>query len=75
MAKAMRDAAQVSKLPAYGPGGTYNGFRLDAPMADRIDYIFVDRHFDVLKYAVLSDSLNGRYPSVHHPVVARVLLK
>jgi len=75
MSKAMRDAAQVSKLPAYGPGGTYNGFRLDAPMADRIDYIFVDRHFDVLKYAVLSDSLNGRYPSDHHPVVARVLLK
>jgi endonuclease/exonuclease/phosphatase family metal-dependent hydrolase len=75
MSKTLVDARQASKAPAYGPVGTYNGFRLDAPMADRIDYIFVDRHFDVLKYGVLSDSLGGRYPSDHHPVVARVTLK
>jgi endonuclease/exonuclease/phosphatase family metal-dependent hydrolase len=75
MSAAMRDASRVSKTPPYGPAGTFNGFHLDAPMADRIDYIFVDRHVDVLKYAVLSDSLNGRYPSDHHPVVARVVLQ
>jgi endonuclease/exonuclease/phosphatase family metal-dependent hydrolase len=28
----------------------------------------------VLKYAVLSDHLDGRFPSDHHPVVARLLL-
>ena len=75
MSKTLVDARQASQAPAYGPVGTYNGFRLDAPMLDRIDYIFVDRHFDVLKYGVLSDSLGGRYPSDHHPVVARVTLK
>ena len=75
MSKAMRDAARVSTTPPYGPAGTYNGFRLDAPMQDRIDYIFVDRHAEVRKYAVLSDSIHGRYPSDHHPVVARVVLK
>jgi endonuclease/exonuclease/phosphatase family metal-dependent hydrolase len=75
MSKALRDARTASKAPPYGPSGTYNGFKLDAPMADRIDYIFVDRHFDVLKYATLSDSLDGRYPSDHHPVIARVVLK
>jgi endonuclease/exonuclease/phosphatase family metal-dependent hydrolase len=75
MSSAMRDAARVSQTPPYGPSGTFNGFHLDAPMAERIDYIFVDRHLDVLKYAVLSDSLNGRYPSDHHPVVARVVLR
>jgi len=75
MAKAMRDAAKVSKAPPYGPEGTFNAFHLDAAMLDRIDYIFVDRHFDVLKYAVLSDSRDRRYPSDHHPVVARVILK
>jgi len=74
MAKAMRDAARVSKAPPYGPAGTFNGFRLDAAMRDRIDYIFVDRHVEVLKYAVLSDSFDRRYPSDHHPVVARVTL-
>ncbi|MGI4719056.1 MAG: endonuclease/exonuclease/phosphatase family protein [Janthinobacterium lividum] len=75
MATAMRDAARVSKAPPYGPSGTYNGFRLDAAMSDRIDYIFVDRHVEVLKYAVLSDSVERRYPSDHHPVVARVVFR
>ena len=75
MAKAMRDAARVSKAPPYGPTGTFNNFRLDAAMNDRIDYIFVDRHAEVLKYAVLSDSLDRRYPSDHHPVVARIIVK
>ncbi|WP_332852272.1 endonuclease/exonuclease/phosphatase family protein [Duganella sp. S19_KUP01_CR8] len=75
MAKAMRDAFRVSAAPPYGPVGTFNDFHLDAAMTERIDYIFVDRHFDVQKYAVLSDSLDRRYPSDHHPVVARVNLK
>jgi endonuclease/exonuclease/phosphatase family metal-dependent hydrolase len=75
MSTTLRDASQVSKTPPYGPKGTYNGFHLDSPMLDRIDYIFVDGHFDVLKYAVLSDTLDRRYPSDHDPVVARVVLK
>lgn len=75
MAKAMRDAFRVSAAPPYGPVGTFNDFHLDAAMTERIDYIFVDRHFDVQKYAVLSDSLDRRYPSDHHPVVARIVFK
>ncbi|MEW6762809.1 MAG: endonuclease/exonuclease/phosphatase family protein [Pseudomonadota bacterium] len=75
MAKTMRDARQASQSPPYGPVGTFNAFRLDAAMQDRIDYIFVDRHAAVLKYAVLSDSFERRYPSDHHPVVARVVFK
>lgn len=75
MSSAMRDAFKVSKAPPYGPVGTFNNFHLDAAMKDRIDYIFVDRHAEVLKYAVLSDSLDRRYPSDHHPVVARLILK
>jgi len=75
MSKTMRDAYRVSKTLPYGPVGTFNAFRLDAPMQDRIDYIFVDRHAEVLKYAVLSDSVERRYPSDHHPVVARVAFR
>jgi endonuclease/exonuclease/phosphatase family metal-dependent hydrolase len=75
MSTTLRDAARVSKTPPYGPQGTFNGFQLDAPMLDRIDYIFVDGRFDVLKYAVLSDTFDRRYPSDHDPVVARVVLK
>lgn len=75
MAKAMRDAYRATQAPPYGPAGTYNGFRLDAPLLERIDYIFVDRQVEVLDYAVLTDALDRRYPSDHHPVVARVVLK
>jgi endonuclease/exonuclease/phosphatase family metal-dependent hydrolase len=75
MSKAMRDARQASKAPPYGPAGTFNGFRWNEAPAERIDYVFVDRHFDVLKYAVLSDSLDQRYPSDHFPVVARIEFK
>ena len=71
----MRDAYRVTITPPYGPVGTFNDFKLDAAMTDRIDYIFVGPRVQVLKYAVLSDSFGGRYPSDHHPVVARVQLE
>jgi endonuclease/exonuclease/phosphatase family metal-dependent hydrolase len=75
MSAAMRDARQASKSPPYGPSATFNGFHVDQAPTERIDYVFVDRHFDVLKYAALSDSLAQRYPSDHFPVVARVVFK
>jgi endonuclease/exonuclease/phosphatase family metal-dependent hydrolase len=75
MSKAMFDAYQASKAPPYGPAGTFNGFHLDKAPTERIDYVFVDRHFDVLKYGALSDSLDQRYPSDHFPVVARVVFR
>ena len=62
----------LSATPPYGPVGTFNGFRLDAPMADRIDSIFVSRGIRVLKYGVLSDHLDRRFPSDHHPVMVRL---
>ncbi len=75
MSKTLRDARRVSQAPPYGPEGTYNGFHPDKPALERIDYIFVDGRFDVLKYAALSDSFDARYPSDHFPVTARVILK
>jgi len=75
MSKTLRDAMRASQAPPYGPTGTYNGFHPDKPALDRIDYIFVDGRFDVLKYAALTDSLDARYPSDHFPITARVILK
>jgi endonuclease/exonuclease/phosphatase family metal-dependent hydrolase len=74
MQSVLRDAYTASVAAPYGPVGTYNGFQLDAPMTNRIDYIFVSRNVKVLRYAVLSDSVDRRYPSDHHPVVARLSL-
>jgi endonuclease/exonuclease/phosphatase family metal-dependent hydrolase len=72
MAAGMRDARQESLTAPYGPVGTFNNFRIDAPLKDRIDYIFLGPHWKVLRYAVLTDSVAGRFPSDHLPVVARV---
>jgi len=69
------DAYLLTQRPAYGPVGTFNGFELNAPLRDRIDYIFVSRGSTVRDYAVLTDSMRGHYPSDHFPVVAEVLLK
>jgi endonuclease/exonuclease/phosphatase family metal-dependent hydrolase len=71
----MQDTYLVTQMPPYGPFGTFNAFKFDAPMVDRIDYIFVSKQFEVKKYAVLTDAKNQRYPSDHQPVVAKILLK
>ncbi|MBS0389070.1 MAG: endonuclease/exonuclease/phosphatase family protein, partial [Proteobacteria bacterium] len=71
---ALRDARLVSQTPPYGPVGTFNDFRIDAPLQDRIDYIFLGPRWQVLRYAALTDSRAGRFPSDHLPVVARVRL-
>jgi endonuclease/exonuclease/phosphatase family metal-dependent hydrolase len=71
----LSDARNVTAMPPYGPEGTFNSFKLDALMDKRIDYIFVSKHFDVLKYGVLTDANQQRYPSDHQPVVVKVVLK
>ncbi|QJX45813.1 endonuclease/exonuclease/phosphatase family protein [Hymenobacter taeanensis] len=71
----LQDAFQVTKQPPYGPVGTFQGFKLDAPLQDRIDYVFVSKQFDVLDYAVLTDSMRGLYPSDHFTVLVNVVLK
>ncbi len=68
----LKDAREVSREPAYGPAGSFNGFKFDAPLKDRIDYIFTSKHFSVLKFGILSDSKDQRYPSDHLPVLARI---
>ncbi len=68
--KHLKDSKAISKNTPFGPEGTFNGFHFDRPVIRRIDYIFVSNEFKVNKYAVLSDSKVGRYPSDHFPVYA-----
>ena len=71
----LNDSYTVTAMPPYGPAGTFNGFRFDAPFNNRIDYIFVSVSFVVLKYAALTDAKDQRYPSDHLPVVADVVFR
>ena len=74
METVFRDARAISAEPPYGPEGTFNDFKLDSALPDRIDYLFVGPKIEVLKYAVLTDSVKARFPSDHLPVVARIRL-
>ncbi|MCG6188877.1 endonuclease/exonuclease/phosphatase family protein [Maribellus maritimus] len=73
--KYLNDSREVSEEPPYGPEGTFQGFKLDAPLENRIDYIFTYGEIDVKKYAALSEFTNHRFPSDHLPVFAKVVLK
>ncbi len=68
----LQDAYLYSASKPYGPVGTFNGFDANAPLDKRIDYVFVDKHFAVEKYAALTDTYQHLYPSDHLPVVCKI---
>jgi len=71
----LNDSHEVTKQPPYGPQGTFNSFKFDAPMDKRIDYIFVSKNIDVVKYGVLTDAREQRYPSDHQPVLIKIEIR
>lgn len=72
--KTLTDSRDIAKEPPYGPVGTYNGFKIDAELDRRIDYIFVHGNIKVLKHATLTDMKEQRFPSDHLPVFAKIQL-
>jgi endonuclease/exonuclease/phosphatase family metal-dependent hydrolase len=71
----LKDSRSISLATPYGPEGTFNGFDFDSELKERIDYVFVNGKVTVLKYAVLSDSKDNRYPSDHLPVFTMLKMK
>ncbi len=73
MKNALTDTQEASETPAFGPSGTFNGFKFHEPVTRRIDYIFAGgTGLRVLRHAVLSDSKDCHYPSDHLPVMADI---
>jgi endonuclease/exonuclease/phosphatase family metal-dependent hydrolase len=70
----MKDSREITETPPYGPVGTFNSFDWNAPMERRIDYIFTQGGIKVLKYAVITDSKEQRWPSDHLPVIVKLQL-
>ena len=60
--------------PAATQAGTFSGFELARTGGPKIDFVFVDRRVHVLEAAIVRTSRDGRYPSDHFPVTARVVL-
>lgn len=70
------DAKLIAKTKPYGPDSTFNDFKYQnytkVVTEGRIDFVFVNNNVEVLKYAVLTDSKDLRFPSDHFPVVCRL---
>ncbi len=79
----MNDAKEHASLVAFGPDGTVRfrpdesagRFGVDQPVTRRIDYIFTSKgDWNVLKYAVVTDSNKLKYYSDHLPVYVEAAL-
>lgn len=53
----------------FGPEGTFDGYNFKEKVTRRIDYIFNSKgDIEVLKYVVLTDSKDLKFPSDHFPI-------
>ncbi len=68
---ALVDTRHVAAV-AYGPAGTFTGFDLKPGRLKTIDFIFVDKNWQVLQQGILSENWNGILPSDHRPVIADI---
>ena len=73
LSSVLNDSKTVSLSTPFGPTGTFNGFKFNKPVTDRIDYVFTSKeNIKVNKYAVLSDSKDCKYPSDHLAVLIEI---
>lgn len=70
----LKDAYTLADV-RFAPNGTFNGFDVNAKPKGRIDHIFLTRQFQVVRYGILTNTYNGRFPSDHFPVLIEVKLK
>ena len=64
----LRDARAASKTKPFGPAGTFNNFKVAPSESKAIDHFLLGKQVEVERYLVLSQVINGRWPSDHFPV-------
>ena len=75
----LRDSYELSPIK-YANNGTFNSFNLTRKTDERIDHIFINNDFKVIRYGILTDiywdkNSVPRIPSDHYPVAAEVEFK
>src|SRR5690606_41902966 len=66
------DAFNITETPHFGPEASFNAFNFSEIPTRRIDFIFVNEYFTVLRHAILNNHYNKKYPSDHFPVVVEI---
>ena len=60
--------------PTEKPAGSFTGFKFGSVDGEKIDYVLAQPRTEVLSADIVRFSRDGRYPSDHFPVVARIRL-
>lgn len=74
MTKVFRDSFRVVH-PEAKEVGTGNQFTFGRITGEKIDYVFVEPEAEVLSAEIVRTAADGKYPSDHFPVVARIRLR
>jgi len=74
MLSAFQDSFRILH-PDVREAGTFNGFKYGQTGGDKIDFVFVEPGTEVLAADIVRASSDGRYPSDHFPVTARIRLR
>lgn len=74
MLRVFRDSFR-ERYPEATDVGTGNQFKVGTTGGDKIDYVFVEPATEVLSAEIVRTAVDGRYPSDHFPVVARIRLQ
>jgi len=67
-----KDARLISKIPSYGPAGTFTGFDWGKMPDGIIDHVFVKGNLSVIRHGILTDNYGKKYPSDHFPVLVEI---
>lgn len=68
----LSDARYESDSGHEGPTASFSDWETLRPPESRIDYIFVNNHVNVLTHQIADDRFEGRFPSDHLPVIAKI---
>jgi len=68
----LHDSQMADKSMSMGPVGTFNGFDVEKPARERIDFIFTGNGASAKSYFVMRDQHEGKVASDHYPVVADI---
>jgi endonuclease/exonuclease/phosphatase family metal-dependent hydrolase len=74
MQQRFRDTFRVLDLQA-AEVGTFTGFKPGNTQGEKIDFVFVEPTAEVISAAILRHARDGRYPSDHFPVIAKVRVR
>ncbi len=67
-----KDSRLISKIPAYGPKGTFSAFDWNRLPNGIIDHIFVQGKMEMIRHGILTDNYGLKYPSDHFPVLVEI---